>query len=120
MKKALYVWITVIAVSVIMLVVLALTSSPAHAEDSDTPIVKTVYVDKIVYVDKPVTVYVDKSVARTVDVPVTKTVYVEVPVYEIMPVTSNPKTIRAMMKVTHDRYITLLSKYRELMKAKKK
>ena len=80
------------------------------------PVVKTVYVDRIVYVDRPVTntVYVNRVTARTTEVPVTKVIKIEVPVYETQTVTSDPKTIRAMMKVTHDRYIALLAMYRAL------
>ena len=80
------------------------------------PVVKTVYVDRIVYVDRPVTntVYVDRVTARTTEVPVIKVIKIEVPVYETQTVTSDPKTIRAMMKVTHDRYLALLAMYRAL------
>jgi hypothetical protein len=84
--------------------------TPAHAENKDEickPIVQTITntVTKTVLVNHPVEVI--------------KIVRVEVPVYETMTVTSDSKTVRAMMKVTHDRYLALLAKYRELVKAKK-
>ena len=96
-------------------VVAALTLAPSFAYASEAPevhppVIKTVYVDRIV----TNTVYVDRAVTHTVEVPVTKIVKVEVPVYETMTVTSDMKTIRAMMKVTHDRYIALLAMYRAL------
>ncbi len=106
MKKALYTWGTVVAVTVIAFVVLAVTSGKAHAEDDVCPVVEpitnTVYVDRIVNVDH--TVYVDKvqTFYKTLP-PVEKTIVVEKPVYEVNPETSDPKVIRAMMKVTHDR-----------------
>ena len=84
--------------------------SPAHADEKDDickPIVQTI------------TNTVTKTVVLNHPVEVVKILRVEVPVYETMTVTSDPKTVRAMMKVTHDRYIALLVKYRELMKAKK-
>ena len=102
-------------------IVYASQTPPQRTEaEGFPPVVKTVYVDRIVYVDKPViqtvtnTVYVDKVTARTVEVPVTKVIKIEVPVYETQTVTSDPKTIRAMMKVTHDRYLALLAMYRAL------
>lgn len=96
-------------------VVALLTLAPSFAyagevPESHPPVIKTVYVDRIV----TNTVYVDRAVAHTVEVPVTKIVKVEVPVYETMTVTSDTKTIRAMMKVTHDRYLALLAMYRAL------
>ena len=106
-------------------VVALLTLAPSFAyagevPESHPPVIKTVYVDRIVtntvYVDRPVTntVYVDRVTARTTEVPVIKVIKIEVPVYETQTVTSDPKTIRAMMKVTHDRYLALLAMYRAL------
>ena len=115
--------VTALTLSLVALPVSASQTPPQRTEaEGFPPIIKTVYVDRIVYVDKPViqtvtnTVYVDKT--HNVEIPVTKIVKVEVPVYETMTVTNDPKIVRAMMKVTHDRYVALLAKYREL-KAKK-
>ena len=125
MKKALYTWGTVVAVTIIAFVVLAVTSGKAHAEDDVCPaqVTNTIYVDRIVYVDRPVdhTVYVDRPVntVHYTQVPVEKIIYVEKPVYETNPETSDPKVVRAMMKVTHDRYLALLAKYRALNKVKR-
>ena len=116
MKKFLYTWGTIVVIGVLTLIVLAVTSSNAHAEDDSCPVVPPVI--NTVYVDRPVdhTIYVDRpvSVVHYTQVPVEKIVYVEKPVYETNPVTNDPKTIRAMMKVTHDRYLALLAKYRAL------
>ena len=113
--------ITALTLSLVAVPVSASQTPPQRTEaEGFPPVVKTVYVDRIVYVDKPViqtvtnTVYVDKVTARTVEVPVTKVIKIEVPVYETQTVTSDPKTIRAMMKVTHDRYLALLAMYRAL------
>ena len=115
-KKKTYVFITVVAVCFSTLILLVLTNSPAHANDDNEnscpvvlPIVNTVYVDRPVI----------QNLVHTVEIPVQKIVKIEIPVYETMTVTSDVKTIRSMMKVTHDRYVVLLAKYRELMKAKK-
>lgn len=120
MKKTLYTWATIVVIVAVTFLVLAVTSGSAHADDDverARPVVtvyvdKPVYVDRIVYVDRPVDRIVTNVVTR--DVPVEKIVYVEKPVYETDPVTSDTKTIRAMMKVTHDRYLALLAKYRAL------
>lgn len=103
MNKKTYVLATAIALGIA-------TTSSAYAETEDTPRVCPVVqpVTNTVYVDKVVTSVVTKNV------PVEKIVYVEKPVYEADPVTSDMETIRAMMKVTHDRYLALLAKYRAL------
>ena len=121
MKKFLYTWGMIVVIGVLTLILLAVTSSNAHAEDDSCPVVPPII--NTVYVDRPVdhTVYVDHpvSVVHYTQVPVDKIVKVEVPVYETNPETSDPKILRAMMKVTHDRYLSLLAKYRQLKKVKR-
>lgn len=101
--------------------------NPAQAQEKEdvcTPVVTTVYVDRpfevirTVYVDRPV--IQTQIVTKNIQVETIKNIRVEVPVYETNTVTDDPKTIRAMMKVTHDRYLALLAKYRQLKKAGKK
>lgn len=111
MKKAISVWMIVVLISVITFIVLAITSNPARANDDNEhscPVVPPIVN----------TIYVDKTVTRTIEVPTIKIIKVEVPVYETQTVTNDPKTIRTMMKVTHDRYLALLAMYKAL-KSKK-
>jgi hypothetical protein len=105
---------------IIPVVLLFITSSTAFAADSQEK--ESPAAPKIIYVDK--VTYVDKVIYRTLPptpcnaVSTVKVVKVEVPVYETMTVTSDPATVRTMMKVTHARYVALLALYRQL-KAKK-
>ena len=117
MRKALYTIATITFIIFLTFIVLAITSPKAKAAEVDDPEKVCVVPPPVtVYVDKPVTVYVDRPVntVHYTQVPVEKIVYVEKPVYETNPETSDPKVVRAMMKVTHDRYLALLAKYRAL------
>lgn len=143
MKKTAIAFITILSLGVL---------SPVYADDGSRddvqscpvvpPVIQTVYVDKIVYVDKPVpgpTVYVDRNVPGPtvyvnvpvpgptvyVNVPVPgTTVYVDKPVVETQTVTvpgpvtqvqvpvENPVNVYLQSQVN-----TLKSKYAKLLKS---
>ena len=132
MKKTAVAFITILSLGVL---------SPVYADDGSRddvqscpvvpPVIQTVYVDKIVYVDKPVpgpTVYVDRNVPGPtvyVNVPVPgPTVYVDKPVVETQTVTvpgpvtqvqvpvENPVNVYLQSQVN-----TLKSKYAKLLKS---
>ena len=142
MKKIAIAFITILSLGVL---------SPVYADDGskdDTqscpvvpPVIQTVYVDKIVYVDKPVpgpTVYVDRNVPGPtvyVNVPVPgPIVYVDKPVVETQTVTvpgpvtqvqvpvENPVNVylQSQVNTLKSKYAKLLKSYKAVRKAESK